>query len=75
MRPDGDLTRCDRRLIIDALSRLSAGQRALILRTFYMRWTTTQIAADLNITDSMVKSRLRDALQALAQSVGRDKPA
>ena len=62
--------RDDRRLIIEALSRLSAGQRAVILRSFYMGWTTMQIAADLNITDSIVKSRLRDALQTLARRVG-----
>jgi RNA polymerase sigma-70 factor (ECF subfamily) len=60
-----------RRLIIDALSRLSPGQRAVILRSFYLKWTTTEIAADLNIADSIVKSRLRDALQALAQSVSQ----
>lgn len=62
--------RCDdRRLIIDTLSRLSAGQRAVILRSFYMGWTTTQIAADLNITDSAVKSSQHDALRALGQRV------
>jgi RNA polymerase sigma factor (sigma-70 family) len=75
-RARGNLTRPDdRRLIIDALSRLSAGQRAVILRSFYMGWTTTQIAADLNITDNIVKSRLRDALQTLARSVGRSERA
>jgi RNA polymerase sigma factor (sigma-70 family) len=68
-RPD------DRRLILDALSRLSAGQRAVILRSFYMGWTTTQIAADLNITDNIVKSRLRDAVQTLARSAGRSARA
>lgn len=75
-RARGNLTpRDDRRLIIEALSRLSAGQRAVILRSFYMGWTTMQIAADVNITDSMVKSRLRDALHTLARSVGRGERA
>ena len=61
----------DRGLVIEALSRLSSEQRAVILQSFYMRWTTTQIAADLNITDGTVKSTLRDALREFAQHVSR----
>jgi RNA polymerase sigma-70 factor (ECF subfamily) len=70
-RAGGNLTPPDdRRLIIDALTRLSATQRAVILRSFYMRWTTAQIAADLKIADITAKSRLHDALRALARGVG-----
>ena len=58
--------RDDRRLIVDALTRLSPTQRAVIHLSFYLGCTTTQIAADLDMRDSMVKLTLHDGLQALA---------
>jgi DNA-directed RNA polymerase specialized sigma24 family protein len=62
----GDLGDLDeRRLIIDALRHLSAEERAVIRRSLYSRWTTVQIAADLQVADSVVKGSLHDALRAL----------
>jgi RNA polymerase sigma-70 factor (ECF subfamily) len=59
----GDLD--DRRLIIEALRRLSAEERAVIRRSHYSGWTTTQIADDLQVADSLVKETLHNALRAL----------
>ena len=59
----GDLD--ERRLIIDALRRLSAQERSAIYQSHYSGWTTTQIAADLQVSDSVVKETLHHALRAL----------
>jgi RNA polymerase sigma-70 factor (ECF subfamily) len=47
------------------MSQLSPDERAVVLRCFYWGWTTGQAAADLEITDCAVKSRLHDALRML----------
>jgi RNA polymerase sigma-70 factor (ECF subfamily) len=47
------------------MSQLSPDERAVVLRCFYWGWTTGQAAADLEISDSAVKSTLHDALQML----------
>jgi RNA polymerase sigma-70 factor (ECF subfamily) len=49
----------DRSLIGDALA------RAVIRRSYYLRWTTARIADDLHIADDTVKSRLHQAMRAL----------
>jgi len=48
-----------------ALARLSGRYRAVIYRSYYLGWTTAQIAADLGIDDDTVKGDLHDALCAL----------
>ena len=58
-----------RPLIVDALGQLSAEHRALIGRSYYLGWTTAQIADDLDIAESLVKSRLHIALQALQRAL------
>ncbi|MDT5192206.1 MAG: polymerase sigma-70 factor, subfamily [Mycobacterium sp.] len=55
----------DRLLIGDALAQLSPQHRAVIVRSYYLCWTTTQIADDLRIAVGTVKSRLHHALRAL----------
>jgi len=52
-------------LIAEALARLSDEHLALIRRSYYDRWTTAQIADDLQIPDGAVKSRLHDAAREL----------
>jgi RNA polymerase sigma-70 factor, ECF subfamily len=52
-------------LIGDALARLSPQHRAVIRRSYYLRWTTARIADDLHIADDTVKSRLHHAMRAL----------
>jgi RNA polymerase sigma-70 factor, ECF subfamily len=58
-----------RLLIADALGQLSAEHRALIGRSYYLRWTTAQIADDLHIAESVVKAKLHVALRALHRTV------
>jgi RNA polymerase sigma-70 factor, ECF subfamily len=55
----------DRSLIGDALARLSPQQRAVVRRSYYLGWTTAQIAEDLRIADDTVKSRLHHTMRAL----------
>ena len=58
-----------RSLIGDALARLSPEHRAVVLRAYYLGWTTARIADDLRITDDAVKSRLHHAMRALRLSL------
>jgi DNA-directed RNA polymerase specialized sigma24 family protein len=44
-----------------------------VLRCFYCGWTTGQAAADLEITDGTVKSRLHDALRMLLACGATDR--
>jgi RNA polymerase sigma-70 factor, ECF subfamily len=55
----------DRLLIRDALAKLSPQHSAVIVRSYYLQWTTAQIADDLRIPQGTVKSRLHYALRAL----------
>jgi RNA polymerase sigma-70 factor, ECF subfamily len=55
----------DRMLLSDALAQLSAEHRAVIRRSYYQGWTTAQTAADLDIAEGTVKSRLHYAVRAL----------
>jgi RNA polymerase sigma-70 factor (ECF subfamily) len=55
----------DRMLIGDALAQLSPEHRAVVSRSYYQGWTTTQIANDLQIPEGTVKSRLHYAIRAL----------
>jgi RNA polymerase sigma-70 factor, ECF subfamily len=55
----------DRLLIGDALAKLSPQHHAVIVRSYYLEWTTAQIADDLRIPEGTVKSRLHYALRAL----------
>ena len=54
-----------RLVITDALAQLSAEHREVISRSYYLGWTTAQIADNLHITEWFVKSRLHVALRAL----------
>jgi RNA polymerase sigma-70 factor, ECF subfamily len=58
-----------RLLIADALGQLSAEHRALIGRSYYLGWTTAQIADDLHIAEWFAKSRLHFALRALQRTL------
>ena len=63
--PDEVNSALDRMLISDAMAQLSAEHRAVIRRSYYLGWTTAQIAEDLQIAEGTVKSRLHYALRAL----------
>ncbi len=63
--PDEVNSALDRMLIGDAMAQLSAEHRAVVRRSYYLGWTTAQIAEDLQIAEGTVKSRLHYALRAL----------
>jgi RNA polymerase sigma-70 factor, ECF subfamily len=63
--PDEVNAALDRLLIGDAVAQLSADHRAVIRRSYYLGWTTAQIADDLQIAEGTVKSRLHYAVRAL----------
>lgn len=52
-------------LVSEALARLSVEHRSVISRSYYQRLTTEQIAAELGVSEAVVKSRLHHALHAL----------
>jgi DNA-directed RNA polymerase specialized sigma24 family protein len=55
----------DRVLVSEALNQLHPSHREVIRKAYYLRWTTGQIAADLNVAEPVVKSRLHYALHTL----------
>jgi RNA polymerase sigma-70 factor (ECF subfamily) len=63
--PDEVDSALDRLLLSGALAQLSPEHRAVIRRSYYQGWTTAQIAADLDIAEGTVKSRLHYAVRAL----------
>jgi RNA polymerase sigma-70 factor, ECF subfamily len=63
--PDEVNTALDRLLIGDAMAQLSPEHRAVIRRSYYLGWSTAQIAEDLDIAEGTVKSRLHYAVRAL----------
>jgi RNA polymerase sigma-70 factor, ECF subfamily len=63
--PDEVNAALDRLLIGDALAQLSPDHRAVVRRSYYLGWTTAQIADDLGIAEGTVKSRLHYAMRAM----------
>ena len=55
----------DRVLVNAAFNRLQPLHRAVIRQAYCLGWTTDQIAADLNITESASKSLLHCAFHTL----------
>lgn len=55
----------DRVGVRDAFDQLQPLHREVICKACHLRWTTTQIAADLDVTEAVVKSELHCALHAL----------
>lgn len=51
--------------VSEALKQLHPSHREVIHKSYYLGWTTGQIAADLNLTEPVVKSRLHYALHTL----------
>jgi RNA polymerase sigma-70 factor (ECF subfamily) len=63
--PDEVNAALDRLLLGAALAQLSPEHRAVIRRSYFLGGTTAQIAADLQIAEGTVKSRLHYAVRAL----------
>jgi RNA polymerase sigma-70 factor (ECF subfamily) len=58
-------TALDRMLLSEAMAHLSDDHRAVISRAYYQGATIAQIAADLQIAEGTVKSRLHYGMRAL----------
>jgi RNA polymerase sigma-70 factor (ECF subfamily) len=56
-------------LLDEAWNQLRPSHRELIRKAHHLGWTTAEIAADLNVTEPLVKSQLHYALHALRASV------
>jgi RNA polymerase sigma-70 factor (ECF subfamily) len=67
--PDEQSGTLNRALIGDAMAQLSADHREVVGRSYYLGWTTAQIAAELGIAEGTVKSRLHYALRGLRQAL------
>jgi RNA polymerase sigma-70 factor, ECF subfamily len=63
--PDEVDSALDRLLIADAMAQMTPEHRAVVERSYYRGWSTAQIAADLDIAEGTVKSRLHYAMRAL----------
>ncbi|ORV49027.1 hypothetical protein AWC02_08085 [Mycolicibacter engbaekii] len=59
----------NRARVATALAHLSTDHRALLRRAVYDGWSTTQIAADLQIAENTVKAQLHYALRTLQQTL------
>ena len=60
-----DTELADGELVNEAWKQLHPSHREVIRKAYYRGWTTGQIAADLNVTERLVKSRLHDAIHTL----------
>ena len=59
----------DPELLSEAWNQLHSSHRELIRKAHHLGWTTSEIAVDLNVTDSLVKSQLHYALHAMRLSL------
>jgi RNA polymerase sigma-70 factor, ECF subfamily len=59
----------DPELLGEAWNQLQPCHRELIRKAHYLGWTTRQIAADLNVTEAIVKAQLHYALHSLRLSL------
>jgi len=59
----------DPMMVRRALAQLPAEHRAVLWRSHYLGWSLARIAADLQIAEGTVKSRLHDALRALMRTL------
>ena len=60
----GDANHAMQSMVTDALGRLAVEHRAVIYRSYYLRWPVSRIAADLAISEDTVTARLHNGLQA-----------
>lgn len=63
--PDANKAMPDRTLVDEALNQLNLLQRQVIRRAYYLGLTTREIAADLNVTEPVVKTQLHYGLHTL----------
>jgi RNA polymerase sigma-70 factor (ECF subfamily) len=63
--PDEVNAALDRMLISEALAQLPAVHRGVLGRSYYLGWTTAQIADDMGLPEGTVKSRLHYSARKL----------
>jgi RNA polymerase sigma-70 factor, ECF subfamily len=74
-RPSEAVVPQDWWVVLEAMAHLCPPHRAVIFRSFYLGWTTSQIAIDMQTTEGVVHCRLHVALRALkAEIQSRDDP-
>jgi hypothetical protein len=73
-RADKPNQRFDRAVVSEAFTRLHPSHREVIHKAYYLRWTTGQIAADLNVTEPVVKCRLHNGLRTLWHTLNDQAP-
>jgi RNA polymerase sigma-70 factor, ECF subfamily len=59
----------DRKHVREAMKQLSPSHRVVIREAHFRGRTTGQIAAELNVTDAVIKYELHEALHALHQTL------
>lgn len=55
----------ERSAIRQAMAKLSSAHRAIIFRAYYLKHTTAQIAIELDLSESVVRTKLHDAMVEL----------
>src|ERR1700758_801820 len=68
-RPSEAVVRGDRQVVLEAMAHLSPQLRAAIFRSYYLGWTISQIATDMQTTEGVVHCRLHVALRALQAEI------
>ncbi len=58
--------------LVAAVGRLSLPKRAVVVARYYLDWSTTEVAAALDIPEGTVKSRLARALHQLGKELGEE---
>lgn len=64
----------DRAVVGEALGRLHPSHREVIHKAYYLRWTTHQIAAEMNVAEPVVKCWLHHALRTLRRNLTDPTP-
>jgi DNA-directed RNA polymerase specialized sigma24 family protein len=59
----------DPELLSEAWNQLHSSHRELIRKAHHLGWTTSEIAADLNVTESLVKSQFDRPDAAFAKNI------
>jgi RNA polymerase sigma-70 factor, ECF subfamily len=68
-RPSEAVVPQDWWVVLEAMAHLCPQHRAVILRSYYLGWTTPQIATDMQTTEGVVHCRLHVALRALKAEI------
>jgi DNA-directed RNA polymerase specialized sigma24 family protein len=68
-RADQTGTQFDRKMVSEAMKQLSPSHRVMIREAHFRGQTTGDIAAELNLTDAVVKNEMHEALRTLHRTL------